>query len=217
MVTCVTGYDLAERLGLEAFHYERGDDGAAYFLEDGRILKTTNAQEAAISMAIRDAQAAGYGHPSVPRIYEVFSYTDSVDLSAHGGGIVDHRGFVILRENLDDIDMQEDLRPLWTYALKHLNHGWAQKEPTHIAEALASWDGPEIQQVLDGLCWVESYTGCRLADIRAPNVGVVSSKPAVIGMRDLSRGKVPEHLLQRVMSAGIPQVPEVRNSSIPKL
>ncbi len=58
------GYRLAEYIGLEAYCDEHGASGCAHFLEDGRLLKMTNRDEAATALALSALQRQGHIHPA---------------------------------------------------------------------------------------------------------------------------------------------------------
>ena len=203
------GYGFAERLGLEAWRDARGDDGTAYWLEDGRMMKVTSSQgEVAIALALLDAQAAGLSHPSVPRVDDV-RWT-MADLELPDGTVHPVPRFVIVREDFADYRERrddDDMYAIWAHALRHLDWGLRHGKPEHVAEALRVWEphGEHVRQVLDGLEWIRRTTGARILDVRPSNVG---QGPGGLGMRDLSRGEVPGHLLDRVARLDFARLPE---------
>ena len=211
LAACTDGYVLAERLGLAALSHHSGDDGAAYFLEDGRVLKATRSEvEAAVALALLEVQNRAGGHPSVPRIHDLRWIAEDVDYSDLDPrfGVRTVTRYVIVRDDFADLDFDEGVSRLWKFALEHLSHGWRNKREEHLAEARRLWDwrGDEIRQALDGLRWLEASTGVRVFDIRPSNLGRGPS--GAVGMRDLGRGVAPEPLLERVRTLAFDPVPE---------
>jgi hypothetical protein len=199
------GEEIAARLDVEIFiDVDRGDDGKVFLLEDGRILKVTSSkQEAALALAMHEAQARGEGFPGLPKIDGVYWFKSQIEVQ---GTLYDFENYVLLREDMQDLFFDdEEQEAIWKYCLRHLNWGWSERDQKHIDHALESWDGPQLREVYDGLLWAEQHFGIRILDIRASNLGI--SPSGMIGMRDLSRGEVPEPRLQRVKSLDFERMP----------
>lgn len=201
------GYEIAQRLGREAYADttdELTSEGRVYFLEDGAVMKVTASEaEAAVALAIMDAPKRVLSHPAVPAIHDVRWFPYALEIP--GGQIVELRKYAIVREDFPDIDfaefdLDESHEELWTLALSHLEYGWRERKQEHVDEALRLWapHGCHVEQILDGLQWLETTTGIRVWDVRPRNVGV--SPANRIGMRDLGRAEVPPHLLELALS-----------------
>jgi len=197
------GYEIAERLGREAYsdtNDQLTSEGRVYFLEDGSVLKVTASEaEAAVSLSLMEAQQRGVMHPAVPVIHDVRWFPYPLELP--GGQTVEMRKYVIVREDFADYDLgqEEEIDTVWKAALIHLEYGWRERKQEHVDEAIRLWQphGDQVEQVLDGLRWLEATTGIRVWDVRPRNVGV--SPAGHIGMRDLGRAHAPAHLLERAL------------------
>ena len=165
----MTGYEVAELLGLEAFHHEDGDDGAAYFLEDGRILKLTSSiVEAAACQGLLEA---GTTCPNVPRIDLVHAFDELLVIPADqtvSGRRHEQlmRRFAIVRESFDD----PFEAPSFDF-LPALRSAWSTKDRHGLKLIASGAHGDVAMQVLRGLQHIETTTGVTVHDIRSSNIG----------------------------------------------
>jgi hypothetical protein len=137
-----------------------------------------------------------------------------------GLGMVEVDRYAILRENMQDFpgpDFPPEVEDEWDWGLRHLHWGWCERAPEHVAEALRLWEphGPAMEQVLDGLRWIERNTGVRVQDIRPSNVG--ESESSGVGMRDLGNADIPENLLERVRRRDFCRLPSTVTGCVPVL
>lgn len=194
-MTLLNGYEIAERLGLEAFHHESGDFGSVYFLDDGRVMKLCDERDAALALALLDLADKGERHDSVPRIDQVLAFEDIADL---GEIEMTYRRYAVLREAFDD-PMDDLFAGLeWREALSLFNRGWSTDAPDLVGMALQKWApfGPELKQIHTGLDWIKSRLGVTVFDVRPPNVG--QSAAGVFGQRDLGKSNINETMVAAV-------------------
>ncbi len=204
------GYAVAAAMGLVAVRDAEGEDGTVYVLDGGRVLKITDsAAEAAVSLALRDVQARGRSHPSVPEIGGVWWLDDG-----SGPAADEETYYAILREDFADVDHPELDGVLWDRAVLRLRHAW-QGRPPRIAAALSGIPDPYrtmALQAAEGLDWIRARTGCMVRDIRPGNIG--TGPRGGVGMRDFSRADVPRHLMEAVGGRRFGSFPAVPGSTM---
>lgn len=202
----MTGYEVAEMLGLEAFHHETGDDGAAFFLEDGRILKvTSSAIEASACHGLLESDQTC---ANVPRVDLVRLFDESVVIPAGEtvSGIAHEclmTRFVIVREGFDD-----PFDPPSFDFVPALRRAWANNSLDGLERIAAGSQGPVAKQILIGLRHVFDTTGVKVLDIRPSNIDQGAS--GEFGMRDLGRGECPAEIL----TARVARIPRLDESGL---
>lgn len=215
-----TGYELAAAMGLTATrHFNDGEDGTVYLLDDGRVLKITDSEpEAAICLRLLDLRIEGKGHPSVPLVDSVTWIEDTANEPEEDGSRAVY--YAILREDFGDVSYVEIDETEWEAVLGRLNGAWKSGSEEAIRQAMPTWD-PYLSlatELMDGLRWIREHVGATVLDLREPNVGVGGSRQ--VGMRDLSRARLPGHIVERVFERDFPQAPrpaslEVRVANAP--
>jgi len=188
MVANFDGRRISDLLEVEIIRrYPAGEDGTCFLLADGRILKVTaSQQEAAVMLAVMQAQDEAGGHPCVPAVHGVY-------WDRQGDGRVI---YAILRDEMPNISVDNDRLEDFILALEDVCWGWLDQDGPLIHQAVEEWQGPELTDLLDGLEWIEERTGIRVNDIKYDNLGLTREGKA--GMRDMGRAEVPPHLLERV-------------------
>jgi hypothetical protein len=188
----ISGYEIAERLGVEAWFDMSGDHGSVFLLEDGRAMKTCGEHDAALALALMRSDV---GHPSVPAVHQVVAFEQTIDLTELGHGNVQYRSYAIIRDGFDDPHDERFESTEWKQAVSMLNHGWSHDEPEYVERALEAWhhQGAQIEQILAGLHHIREVTGVRVFDIRPSNIGVSPSRS--FGMRDLGKSNIESRSL----------------------
>lgn len=213
--------EIALRLGLEGpwMQFEGGSAGAIHAIEGGQVMKlTNNVMDAAVCLAIKEAQDRGGFHPAIPRMHDVrwMSYTLEIDAPTVDGKdrivVEDSTSFVIVRDAADDVEGQlipEALQGLWSEVVRHIRVGWEECCSRSLDEAKRLWMpyGRDVEQIVDGLEWLRRETGVKLLDIRLSNLGETFYN--TVGLRDFGCAEVPEDLLKRVKAREFEAVPEL--------
>lgn len=208
LVTAALGLD-------EPWFSMGGDEGTVHFLEDGRVLKLTSSKsEAALCMALLEAQETGMSHPCLPRIDSLHWFEVEVDLSPMVEGPVSLDRYAIVRESFEDHFHDEVQSASFSMALAYVQRWVCQGDEDDVTRALTVWkEGSEVSDIVDGLRWLRERAHIVLGDVRPSNVGV--SRSGRSGMRDLGRAEVPQRLLDRVLTRDMPALPLYTPVSLP--
>ncbi len=116
--------------------------------------------------------------------------------------------YAILREDFRDVSYLEIDEKEWTAVLGRLNGAWKSGSEETLRRAMPTWD-PYLSlatELMDGLRWIREHVGATVLDLREPNVGVGGS--GQVGMRDLSRARLPGYVVDRVLDRDFPQAPQ---------
>lgn len=192
-----------------------GDQGTAWLLDDGSVLKATvSQQEAAICQALQDRLQQGLVIPAgVPGVYAV----RRIEEALHAGDAILPEPMVvwlIVREAADTWDQgdESDTADMddceWHDILIHTGIKWFRptgrfedgerdallSEFASIAEGMHR--GRDYDDVVAGLHWFHETFGIVLNDIRPDNIGLIRSR---FGMFDFGHGYVPADLERRVL------------------
>lgn len=197
------GEEVAARLGLEILcELGEGAAGAAFLLEDGRVLKVTSSMpEATVAGMLMDRQVDSKAAHGFPRIDQVVAMDTSVEVNGVDYAI---RSYAIVREEVADIVNDgpggNDLM-YWAFAMDVVGRARALK--TAMDFGPAAYCAPHAEAVYDAIAWAARDLGVAIDDIRSSNLGVVEGKLVV---RDFAPDTLPDRLLDRASS--IPTIPE---------
>ncbi len=199
------GYACGDALGLDAFvPLGHGQDGKAFALDDGRVLKVTLSPfEAACCQHLMEAAMGGTAPGVFPRVDHVARLDIDGTLA-----------FAIVREDARDI--VEDPDPVddpdlraWAEVARHLSHAWSNRAPWIAVAALPLVGSVRgVDHVLPGLEWFERGTGCRLSDLKPCAFGVAAGGRLVL--RDLSRA---EDALSTFLGPTLARIPDLPSPS----
>lgn len=191
----IDGYKLAQSLGVQAFHMETGAQGCVYFLEDGRIMKICQRDEAALAAAVLETQ---FHHPGVPRIDAVFQVLNEIEIDTTlGAKTFPMQTYCIIRESFDDVFFEcekEQCLNTWEIAVWRLADQWEAATPQNLNECRD--EHVSIRQIGEGLFALKEAFDIRVVDIRPSNIGV--SREGYFGMRDLGRFYGEPEALERL-------------------
>ncbi|AOG02797.1 hypothetical protein [Bosea sp. RAC05] len=195
---------IAQRLGLEIMcDLGSGDDGSAYLLEDGRVLKLTGSMtEAAISYAF---SLRAKLHPAFPAIHEVHWFKSSVEIQGTQREFV---RYAILREEIAEVleDPSRGEIELWRRASSMFGQGWQNNQFPLIDQAIAMWPGRGLLGLYSGLLWARVHLGFDIGDVRGSNIGRRADGSLVL--RDFGRAVLPEAVLACARTLEFPEVPD---------
>jgi hypothetical protein len=180
-----------------------GDDGTAYRLSDGRVLRATSSlQEVAIALALKDCADNGLDHPGFPKIHGVWWFKDTLEMN---GVEYPYISRVLIRDevpNIGEASVFAGEPAVWRNALDCFGYGWAEAKQEYVDFALGK--EPALQNTLDALVWASEALGVKVLDIRRPsNFGIVDGR---VGIRDFSRAIVPAAMLLRVEQSAFEQL-----------
>lgn len=178
----------------------QGDDGTAYLLTNGRVLRKTHSrQEIAIAQALMQQSAP---HPAFPTIYGVWRQLSFIE---YNGQRFDTVNLYLIRDEMAHVPIEQfgiDIDD-WKAALRTLNHGWNRDDAQCLA--LAAKQHETIGQIYEALMWAREALGVKIADIgRISNTGWINGR---IGIRDFSRAVVPDSMLDAVNAGQFPSLP----------
>lgn len=172
----------------------QGDDGTAFLLGDGRVLRrTTSMREVAIALKLQEIQNKSLIIPGLPKIHEVFWMLEKITL---GDICKEVKRAYIIREEMADIDacILAKNPSTWKGSLKCFNLGWSHNNLEYIDAAIT--EQPVLESLLETLVMTRNYLDITIVDLgRTSNLGLLDDR---LGIRDFSRAHVPMDSLDHV-------------------
>ena len=157
-----------------------GDEGEAWRLEDGRVLKVTgSASEAAACLALMDAASSGRRmHPGLPAVHAVRRLGTEIEAGAFEGAAA---AWAIVRDDIDPLPL-DALGDDWEDLLTGLNvatRPGVGPDPERVSElraaARSAGMARHFGKLLEVLAWLREETGIVLLDINPGNFGISAS------------------------------------------